>query len=117
MLSNKEKLNVYKKYKKNSETAFKQFIKFLSKQDKIKTAEDLVPGLHYEYISGIPNIVYRCILRKRPKEFNVIEPGPVTYDAMINIEISLSECTYVYIKNHNIGKRLDDINSWVNDKK
>jgi len=112
-----DRLKESKKYKKNSEAAFKQFIKFLSKQDKIKTAEDLVLGLHYEYISGIPNIVYRCILRKRPKEFYIIEPGHTTYDAMINIEISLSECTYVYIKKHTIGKKLDDINSWTDDKK
>ena len=104
-----------KSYKKRAETALKTFIEFLSHQDKIKTARNLVSGLLYKHISGIPGCTYECILwtglSKRSAE---MIGEPYDYDAQINVQIGPAEKSgvYVFIAKHKPGELLSDIGSW-----
>jgi len=104
-----------KSYRKRAETALKTFIEFLSHKDKIKTAEDLVSGLLYTHISGIPGCTYECILwtglSKRSAE---MIGEPYDYDAQINVQMGPAEKNgvYVLIAKHKPGELLSDLGSW-----
>jgi len=102
-------------YRRHAGKALVEFIDFLSKQDKIVMATDLLPSLHYTYISGIPGCIYRCNLWTGLELSDRLLLGDEKdYDAQINVEIDFVHIrpTYMHIAVHERGKRLDDQDSW-----
>lgn len=101
--------------KYQAKEALRAFMLFLLRQNKLMTAEDLISGLLYTHVSGIPGCIYRCILwtgiNKRAAEMI----GDIyNYDAQINVEISPAEeeVTHAFVVKHEPGKLLSDIDSW-----
>jgi hypothetical protein len=93
-------------YRKRSKTALRTFMKFLSKQDKIKTSNDLLPELHYSHISGDLGFVYRCILRRGYEKVS-----------LINVEIDSADRGIVaFIYSQMDGKNLCNISTWKEER-
>lgn len=65
---------------------FERFMTFLKSQNKIKTAEDLVPKMMYDWFYFLDNQKGRidCCLRSSKGFFPVVKED--VYDAIINIE-------------------------------
>ena len=87
----------------------KKFLKYLKTQDKLKTSNDLLPRLLYEYIDSLDCNVTRCIMSvgtliNREK-----------HDAQINVEMQYTTTTYVEIYIHKKGKDLSE--GWIKQKK
>lgn len=89
------------------EESLRKFQDFLSKQDKINYAKDLIKDLLYSYISWLDGKVTRCILSTG------VLMNTKKYDAQLNIEVdSLSgHQTYVRIYHHIKGSKLSE--GWV----
>jgi len=112
----------WKNQRNRAPIALKRFCKFLSKQDKLIHATDMIQNLLYVYVDS-PNgaDISRCILWsgiKDDKTFNTDIFMSDLYDGQLNIEIQpLSVIdNYVYIAYHKKDMRLDILESWVWDK-
>jgi len=68
-------------YEKQFETILSRFCDFLKAQDKINTAEDLVPGLTYERIDKLDGTTTRAIL------WNGVLIDRSKYDAQMNVQL------------------------------
>jgi hypothetical protein len=104
--------------RKNAEQALDTFInKFMSKQDKIRTADDLIPGLLYSYGSGIDGGGQtQCILWKGLGERAAKIIGEKKdYDAQINIQVEpldYNGATFVYIVQHKKNTEFLNLDNW-----
>jgi len=113
------KKNTWKNQMKKSRTALKMFCKFLSKQDRLVYAKDMFEGWTHTYMISTNGIdTDRCILWAGVKSDMLIMKDLIDrdkYDAQLNIEVqpfaSENGC-FVYIAQHKIGMRLDNIESW-----
>ena len=107
---------IWKKRKPLAKTALKKFLKFMSKQDKIKCVEDLVPDLHYGSLHNLCTATYtrRALLRRGISDAR--ERG-LPHDALINIDVESMEPlgVYTYIWAHKTGKPLFELSSWEED--
>jgi len=91
-----------------------KFIKFLNKQDKLKTVDDLLEDISYNYMNSDKGIhITRCILWKG------VLIDRTKYDCSLNIEYQEFDTnkTYVQIYNHKKGKKLNDSTSWIKEKR
>ena len=103
--------------KELAKTAFDRFMKFLSNQNKLVMAEDMIQDafFSYTYIDR-PNKVdiSRCILWRGV--YLIPDLIGLEFNAQLNIEIQFFGGTagcFVYILYHKIGERLDKPDAWV----
>ena len=102
---------------KHAKTALKSFITdFMTNQDKIKSAADLVPGLLYKYESGVPGHATACVLWKGLGERAARIMGKKKdYDAQINVQVEPVDydgACFVYIFQHKKNTEFLDPKNW-----
>jgi len=101
-----------------------KFTKFLTAMDKkrgtnqrkLMTHNDIIPDMHHTFMTSRGADTVRLILRG--EGFKPDATDMPKYDAILNVEYS-PFCKYITfgkIYNHLSGTRLDDIDSWVEDK-
>lgn len=103
--------------KELAKTAFDRFMGFLSGQNKLVMAEDMIQSssFNYTYMNSFTNKddVSRCILRRGILNIDTIDPE---FNAQLDIEIKFFGGTagcFVYILYHKNGERLDKPDAWV----
>jgi hypothetical protein len=101
---------------KKAKKSFSRFMAFLSNQNKLVMAEDMIRSnsFNYTYIDRLNTS--RCILCRGILTPDMIKPE---FNAQLNIEVTFFGGTagcFAYILYHKNGERLDKPSSWVWDR-
>jgi len=107
----------HKNLRKHAEDALKTFITdFMSKQDKIRSAADLIPGLIYAYQSGVSGCSTKCVLWKGLGERAATIMGKKKdYDSLINVQVEpvdYNGACFVYIFKHKKNTEFLNLENW-----